>query len=206
MKCGFPYELLPVLDPKPSLHEHQPAGQTSKCSDRSPPPSLWAGRVTGSTVFIQRKKKHETCTANLLLIDLPNTNSNYTKYAKLNVHCKDNIPKIRNKYSQKWNCAFSVPIPTVHSCFCERFIYSHDRSAYCAAGNQADRSWKYINRLQIHECGHWDWGRAVSFLGAHKSYFLCSEVRLYSVHWTAMKVHESLYVFLTTFRLNVLSA
>ncbi len=27
-------------------------------------------------------------------------------------HCKDSIPKIRNKYSQKWNCAALFPIPT----------------------------------------------------------------------------------------------
>jgi hypothetical protein len=27
-----------------------------------------------------------------------------------------------------------------------------------------DRSWEYINRSQIHECGTWERGRAVSFL------------------------------------------
>jgi hypothetical protein len=30
-----------------------------------------------------------------------------------------------------------------HSCICERFIYSHDRSAYSAAGTNVDRSWEY---------------------------------------------------------------
>ena len=28
------------------------------------------------------------------------------------VHCKDTIPEIQNKYSQKWNCAASFLIPT----------------------------------------------------------------------------------------------
>ncbi len=30
-------------------------------------------------------------------------------------------------------------------CLCERFIYSHDRSAYFAAEKYVDRSWEYIN-------------------------------------------------------------
>ncbi len=41
----------------------------------------------------------------------------------------------------------------LHSFVCERLIYSHDRSAYSAAGKFAYRSWEYINRLQAHECG-----------------------------------------------------
>ncbi len=61
-----------------------------------------------------------------------------------------------------------------HSCVCERFIYSHDRSAYSAAGKYVDRSWKYLNRSQTHECGNWDWGHAVPFLGIHKWDFRCT--------------------------------
>ncbi len=46
---------------------------------------------------------------------------------------RDRIPKIWIKYSLKWNCA--VPQSQfLHSCFCERFIYSQDRSTYSAAG------------------------------------------------------------------------
>ena len=30
--------------------------------------------------------------------------------------------------------------------FCEAFVYSHDQSAYSAAGKYVDRSWEYINR------------------------------------------------------------
>jgi hypothetical protein len=33
-----------------------------------------------------------------------------------------------------------------------------------------------VYRSQTHECGNWDWGRAVLFLGIHKSKFLCSEL------------------------------
>ena len=40
-----------------------------------------------------------------------------------------------------------------HTCVCERFIYSHDQSAY--SGKYVDRSWEYINCSQTHECGNW---------------------------------------------------
>jgi hypothetical protein len=36
---------------------------------------------------------------------------------------------------------------------CEQFIYSHDRSAYSAAGTMWPDP---INRSQTHECGNWD--------------------------------------------------
>ncbi len=49
----------------------------------------------------------------------------------------------------------------VHSYICERFINFQDRSAYSAAGKCVDQSWEYINRSQTHECGNWDWGRAI---------------------------------------------
>ncbi len=49
------------------------------------------------------------------------------------LQCKDKIPKFRNKYSQKRNIGVSAPFP--HSCVCEWFIYSHDRSAYSPGEN-----------------------------------------------------------------------
>jgi hypothetical protein len=63
-----------------------------------------------------------------------------------------------------------------HACVCEQFIYSHDRSAYSAAGKYVNRSWEYINRSQTHECGHWDWGRGI--LGIHQWDFRCNAVLL----------------------------
>jgi hypothetical protein len=44
----------------------------------------------------------------------------------------------------------------LYSCICERFIYSLDQSTYLAAAKLADRSWDYISRSQIHECGNWE--------------------------------------------------
>jgi hypothetical protein len=60
-----------------------------------------------------------------------------------------------------------------HSCICERFLFSHDQSAYSAAGNMWTGN-TYINHSQTLECGNWDWDRAVSRKGIHKWDFLCS--------------------------------
>ncbi len=61
-----------------------------------------------------------------------------------------------------------------HSCVCERFIYSHDRSLYSAGNMYVDRSWDYKNRSQTHECWNWGWGRAIPRKGIHKGDFPCS--------------------------------
>ncbi len=73
-----------------------------------------------------------------------------SKYLTPQLHCKDTIPNIRSKYSQNRNCAASVLISTF------MYIYSHDRSAYSAAGKFVDRSWEHINLPQTHEYGNWD--------------------------------------------------
>ncbi len=70
----------------------------------------------------------------------------------------------------------------LHSYICERFIYFQDRSVYFAAAKYVDRSsWEYINRSQTHECGNWDWGRAMTRQGIHKWDFRCSAGTLHAL-------------------------
>ncbi len=64
------------------------------------------------------------------------------------VHCKENPIYVLKKLRHQ------PQFP--HSCFSERFIYSHDRFTYFPAAEQADRSWEYIDRSQKHECRNWD--------------------------------------------------
>ncbi len=81
-------------------------------------------------------------------------------------------------YSYKWNCYFQNRI--IMFCFLvptfiylwEIYIYFLDRSAYSAAENMwSDPGNVCINRLQTHECGNWDWGRAIPRKGVHNMGF-----------------------------------
>jgi hypothetical protein len=57
--------------------------------------------------------------------------------------------------------------------------------AYSAVGQYVGRTWEYIDCSQTHECGNWDRGRAIPFLGTHKFKFICSantvQLRLHSL-------------------------
>ncbi len=83
-------------------------------------------------------------------------------------HLKDTKPNIRNKYSQKWNFAATFPVPI--------FMYLFLVCLICCSkiGGLILGIYK-LNRSQIHECGNWERGRAVSFLGIHKSDLICSD-------------------------------
>jgi hypothetical protein len=77
-------------------------------------------------------------------------------------HCKENPIYV----FLSGNCAASVPISTFN-CVCERFIYPgfiHIHVFFCRRIGRASVG-IYINRSQTHECGEWDCGLAIPFLG-----------------------------------------
>ncbi len=51
----------------------------------------------------------------------------------------------------------------LHSYICDRFIYSHNRSAYLAGAKYVDRSWEFINRSQMYKYGNWEQSRSLIF-------------------------------------------
>ncbi len=79
--------------------------------------------------------------------------------------------KFKTNISRNENAWPRSQIP--HSCISQRFIHSHDRSAYFAA-KYVGRSWEYINRSQIHECVNCEREGAVSFLEIDKSDLVCT--------------------------------
>ncbi len=76
-------------------------------------------------------------------------------------HCEEPIPKIRNKYSQKRNCAVTVLISMhIHVSVSDFYTVFPQLICLFCCRKYVGRSWEYINRsrTQTHECGNWDWG------------------------------------------------
>ncbi len=90
-------------------------------------------------------------------------------------HLSYNLAKIRNKYSQKCNCAALSTFMYLWA-IC---IFRRSVPLFCCIAF-ADRSWEYINRSQIHECRNWERGCAISFLGIFVSNIRCSSFAVYS--------------------------
>ncbi len=91
-------------------------------------------------------------------------------YSKSPLHCKDTIPKIRNKDSQERNRVATVSIHVSVSDLCNRLTglpILLQENRWAGSGNIyiAQRHWKL---------GNWDWGRAIPFLRIYKFKFLCS--------------------------------
>jgi hypothetical protein len=82
------------------------------------------------------------------------------------------IPRNETVTSEKQNYNVLFPVPTLIYLW-EIYIFQ-DWFAYMAAGKYVVRSWDYINHSQPHECGNWDWGRAIPRKGIHKWDFPCS--------------------------------
>ncbi len=72
-------------------------------------------------------------------------------------------------YSFSGNSVASAPISTF---MCLWAIYIFLGSVYIfPPAEQPDPSWEYIIRSQTHECGNWDWGPDIPFLGIFVSNF-----------------------------------
>jgi len=92
-------------------------------------------------------------------------------FSQKSEHCKDTIPKIRNKCFQNRNCAVSVPISTFMCLWAINTYTVYPRSVclFCCRKIWGPILETYINRAQTHECGNWAQGRdPISFLRIYK--------------------------------------
>jgi hypothetical protein len=71
-------------------------------------------------------------------------------------------------YSQKRNCAASVPISM---CLWVIYIFPQSVCIFCGRKICGPTVGIYMNRSKTHDCGNWDWGRIIPFLGIFVSNF-----------------------------------
>ncbi len=78
-------------------------------------------------------------------------------------------------YTQKWNCYFQnriimfcLPVLTLIYLW-EIYIFPGSVCLFCCRKICGPCKWIYnLLTSQTHECGNWDWGRAISRKGIHK--------------------------------------
>jgi hypothetical protein len=65
------------------------------------------------------------------------------------------------------------------------------RSVYIfPSAEKADPSWEYIIRPQTHECGNWDWGHDIPFLGIFVSNFWYFVFAVYGIERRRVKLND----------------
>ncbi len=74
----------------------------------------------------------------------------------------------------------SNSLPFSSSLAVEPKVFSRNTGKY-SRDSKLYLSWEYINCSQTHDCGNWDWGCTIPFLGIHKWNFPCSVGRGYDI-------------------------
>jgi hypothetical protein len=91
------------------------------------------------------------------------------------LHCKCTVSKIRNKFSQKWNCAASISIFTLMYLWALQDVFPWSvRKSTIQQNRRTSFSWEYITCSQIHECRNWVKAAQFHFLGTFVLNFCCS--------------------------------